>query len=255
MFAGLFGCRPVFGWASPSAPSRSICCCSLTVCRINPIASSSPSLIRREVRSNLCTSTVEGLGKLRTLAATEIICPAPTRTDSPRRPASESRTVPSSTMSLTVPAAQNRQLRRAETELFLQSPRPQGLPGLYSIMTVVPVMAAVTGALRMVAPPASLGTWSKIAPLSRSSARVPRSKLKTVFSPKRASVWSGKVSCARDSSPVRTSEPPPTVSPTLAGFGCAPCDMISTFLTTRVMVAWLRFPAAALAMAKPRSVI
>ena len=168
------------------------------------------------------TSTTTGSGKLRALAATVIISPASMSTDSPKRPLSEMRTVPSRTMIFTTP----------------------GLPGLYSIISVVPVIAAVMGALRIVAPPASLGTWSKIAPFSKSSMRVPRSKLKSVLAPRRARVASGNVSWARELAPVRMPVWPRTVSPSEAGMGCAPGGMSSTEFTILVTVAWLSWAAA-----------
>ena len=160
-------------------------------------------------------STVTGFGRLRALAATAIISPAWTNTDSPSLPLSEMRTVPSSTITFTVP----------------------GLPGLYSIIRVVPVMAAVIGALRIVAPPASLGTCRRIAPFSKSSMRVPRSKLNSVFSPRRARVASGNVNCAREFSPVRTPVCPRMISPSDALSGWPLGGITSTSLTTLVMVA------------------
>jgi len=198
---------------TPSSPSSMAPCASTTgtwrMSFSRMMSHASPVLALR--------STVTGFGSARALAATAIICPGPTRTDSPRRPARDSRTVPSRQMSLTVP----------------------GLPGLYSIMMVVPVMAAVTGALLMVAPPAPLGTCRRMDPFSKSRLRVPRSKLKSVLAPRRARVWSAKVSWARELPPVRTPARPLTTSPRSAGCGAPPSGMISTLLTTRVTVASL----------------
>lgn len=90
---------------------------------------------------------------------------------------------------------------------------------LYSSNTVVPVIAAVTAAVVIFAPPASFGTRSNMAPPPRSILRVPSSKLKMVFAPRRASVWSANVSSVRDSTPVRTAVPSRILSFRLAGRG------------------------------------
>ncbi len=84
-------------------------------------------------------------------------------------------------------------------------------PGLYSIMVVVPVIPAVTVAVRIVAPPAFFGTWSRKDPLSIAMSREPDVNRNTEFAPMRVIVWSGKLSSARDSRPVRTVEDFPIV--------------------------------------------
>jgi len=84
-------------------------------------------------------------------------------------------------------------------------------PGLYSIMVVVPVIAAETVAVRIVAPPAFLGTLRRKEPLSISMFRVPDLKRKTEFAPMRVTVSSGKPSSAREFLPVRIVDAPVTV--------------------------------------------
>jgi hypothetical protein len=61
---------------------------------------------------------------------------------------------------------------------------------MYSIMMVVPVMAAVTAAVWIVAPPKPFGTCSSIDPFSRVMSRVPVLKLKNVSAPRRVRVLS-----------------------------------------------------------------
>lgn len=68
-------------------------------------------------------------------------------------------------------------------------------------MIVVPVIAAVTAAVLIRAPPEFVGTRRSIAPPPRSRLRVPSLKLKIVFAPSRARVASVNVSSARDSLP------------------------------------------------------
>src|ERR1041385_161173 len=98
-------------------------------------------------------------------------------------------------------------------------------------MTVVPVIAAVTAAVWIFAPPEPFGTRSRIAPFPRSTVREPSLKLKIVFAPKRAIVRSPKVSSARESAPVRTAVFPRTVSLVVAGRGAASGDWIFTSFT------------------------
>jgi hypothetical protein len=57
-------------------------------------------------------------------------------------------------------------------------------------MMVVPVMAAVTAAVWIFAPPRPLGTWRSIDPFSKVMSRVPVLKLKNVSAPSRARVLS-----------------------------------------------------------------
>src|SRR5216110_1085252 len=101
-------------------------------------------------------------------------------------------------------------------------------------MTVVPVIAAVTAAVWIFAPPEFFGTRSRIAPLPRSTVRVPWLKLKIVSAPRRAMVRSPKVNSARDSAPVRTAVSPRTVSLRVAGRGAAWAGRIFTSFTTWV---------------------
>ena len=86
-------------------------------------------------------------------------------------------------------------------------------------MPVVPVIAAVTAAVLIVAPPEPFGTWKRTAPLPRFKVRVPSLKLKIVFAPRRVMVRSAKVNSLRDCVPVRTAEPVRTSSLTTAGRG------------------------------------
>jgi hypothetical protein len=71
-------------------------------------------------------------------------------------------------------------------------------------MMVVPVMAAVTAAVWMVAPPKPLGTWRSIDPFSSVMSRVPVLKLKYVSAPNRVRVSSWNNSSERDRSAVCT---------------------------------------------------
>ena len=101
-------------------------------------------------------------------------------------------------------------------------------------MIVVPVIAAVTAAVLICAPPEFFGTRKSTAPLPRSIVREPRSKLKIVFAPSRAIVRSVKVNSPRESTPVRTAVPPRTSSFTAAGFGSACSGSNLTSLMTAV---------------------
>src|SRR2546423_7650361 len=101
-------------------------------------------------------------------------------------------------------------------------------------MTVVPVIAAVTAAVWIFAPPDPFGTRRRIAPLFRSTVRLPSLKRKIVFAPRRAMVRSPKVNSARDSTPVRTAVSPRTVSLSVAGRGAACAGRIFTSFTTCV---------------------
>ena len=66
----------------------------------------------------------------------------------------------------------------------------------------MPVMAAVTAAVRIFAPPRPLGTWINIVPCSSVRSRVPALKLKLVSGPIRVSVLSSNNSSERDFIPV-----------------------------------------------------
>lgn len=81
----------------------------------------------------------------------------------------------------------------------------------------MPVIAAVTAAVLIFAPPEFFGTRRSIAPSSSCMLRVPPVKLKIEFAPMRASVPSVKVNSARDSTPVRTAVPFWTTSLSAAG--------------------------------------
>ena len=180
--------------------SKSPCClasrCSWTVCSINSLTcgGSGPKVpfpARGEVATSLAMSMVTGSGITVAFGCMMIILPAGTAT-LVLLPLIESLWVPSRVRSLIHP------------------------PGLYSNITVVPVMAAVTVAVRMVAPPAFLGTWSKTDPCFNSTLRPPSRKLKTEFWPKRVIVLSLKVSSVRDWRPVCTDDGVATFSPTVA---------------------------------------
>ena len=142
-------------------------------------------------------SMLTGIGNVVAPAGTSSIWPARTLRESPGFDVSETRARPSSVINL----------------LFV--------PRLPSKITVVPVIATVTALFLMVPPPESLGTRSKIEPLSTFAVRPALLKLKIVFEPRRVIVRSGKVSSERESPPVFTPVSSETLSFTAAGRSAA----------------------------------
>lgn len=84
-------------------------------------------------------------------------------------------------------------------------------------MTVVPVIAAVTVVVRIFAPPALFGTFSKNDPCTISMSRVPDLNLNTELAPIRVTVLSEKESSALESRPVSKVEDPVNDWPSFAG--------------------------------------
>ena len=119
-------------------------------------------------------------------------------------------------------------------------------PGLYSIMVVVPVMAAVTVAVRIVAPPAFFGTCRRKDPWVISISREPELNRNAEFAPILVIVLSGKVSSARDCLPVSTVERPVSRSPSLAVRASFELSLILTSLIFFVRTADLRGAAWAM---------
>ncbi len=90
------------------------------------------------------------------------ICPGPRFTHSLGRCVWQMRIDPSSTMNLKFASGQRDRIPFRERSLQL-----------YSAITVVPVIAAVTAAVLIFAPPEFFGTRSRMAPPLRSTERVP----------------------------------------------------------------------------------
>jgi hypothetical protein len=140
-------------------------------------------------------SMFTGMGRVVAPGGTSIIWPARTFRNSRGFAVSDTRALPSSVINF--------------------------LPRFASKITVVPVTATVTALFLMVPPPESLGTRSRIEPLSTFAVRPALLKLKIVFEPRRVIVRSGKVSSERDSPPVRTPVSSATLSFTAAGRAAA----------------------------------
>jgi len=195
---------------SSNAFSAFFCSCTLISCAMRFVLGSGANSLdkRAEVLLKRSRSTSTGSGSVVPFGLTISIWPAWRRTDSPTRLLRKIRPVPSRIINL------------------------MKASGWYSSITVVPVIAAVTAAVLICAPPASFGTRRSMAPPPSSRLRVPLSKLKIVFAPSRARVRSVNVSSARDSIPVRTAVPLRTSSLTAAGRGAACAGRSSTFLIT-----------------------
>ncbi len=198
-----------------SRPEEICCDCDSTAAWISFSFPSLPSLIKREVFIRRFKSTDVGWGKLFASFFIVIICPALTTVVSPMRDFMPIRTSPSITISLS---------------------SPFGF-GLFSTITVVPVIVAVTVAVWMTPPPAFFGTCKRSVPFPRSMSRVPRTKLKRLFAPRRAKVWSGNSNSAKELAPVWTEDAPCTTSPIAAFFAGEFSGTISTWLTAREIFA------------------
>jgi len=127
--------------------------------------------------------------------------------------------------------------------------------GLNSIIVVVPVIAAVTVAVRIVAPPALFGTFRRKEPLSISISLDPALKRKTEFDPILVIVWSGNVSSARDFLPVNRVEEESNDSPCFASCASAESLLILTSFSEAVSVADSRGEAVVQVADAMRSVV
>ena len=121
-----------------------------------------------------------------------------------------------------------------------------------SMMTVGPVMPAVTAVVTIDAPPEFFGTRNKSEPGSICPSRPALLKLNTEFEPSRVMMRSVNVSSERYESPVRTAVPSLTLSFTAAARAFASSGSKFTCRTTGVTrasfcAAWARFATSSAA--------
>ena len=185
-----------------------------------------PILTRLEVRTTCFRSTETGLGMRRASGRMMTIFPGVRRRESPKVPFRDRRREPSSTSTF--------------SRCF----------GAYSIMMVVPVIDAVTAAVRIRAPPIPFGTWRSIVPCCKVMSRVPALKLKKLSGPSRVRVLSSNSNSERDFTPVLR-----PISSLITSLMCAErVPLAGSTTSTRLItfVTWARVSGPALASGPAR---